>query len=465
MKKMAVLLAALCTMGQVFSQTDLEKKVITQFHQDFNAAAYEEMYQRFSPKMQEAFPVTVLKKVSEDIKKQLGSIQNIEFIENKGKSTAIYKVMFEKDRLKLSLSLNDQQQMTGLLFSPYIESNAANNTTENYIQSYPKNLAEKIFAATRTFPENTQVAIAVLDPSKTQYLGVHKHDNKIHEKANQDLVFGIGSITKVFTATVLAELVTQKKIGLEDSINRYYPFQFKDNIQLKFKDLSNHTSGLEGLPSNLATDDDSNPYKDYDVEKLNAYLKNNLTLYADQLNSKAPIYSNLGIGLLGHTLALAEKTTLENLYQQYIFKPYGMQSSFVNQVQADKRLVPALDVTGKQIPTWDFDVFLGAGGLLSTVEDMKRFAQAQLEAKNPAIQLTQQPTSAKVGNYQMGLGWFIREGENGQKMIWHGGNTAGHTSILVLDLNKKKAVTILANVSAAHPEMANIEQLAVELLK
>lgn len=119
MKKMAVLLAALCTMGQVFSQTDLEKKVITQFHQDFNAAAYEAMYQRFSPKMQEAFPVTVLKKVSEDIKKQLGSIQNIEFIENKGKSTAIYKVMFEKDRLKLSLSLNDQQQMTGLLFSPY----------------------------------------------------------------------------------------------------------------------------------------------------------------------------------------------------------------------------------------------------------------------------------------------------------------------------------------------------------
>ncbi|MFZ0022856.1 hypothetical protein [Acinetobacter sp.] len=51
MKRMAVLLAGLFTMGQVFSQTDLEKKAITQFHQDFNAAAYEAMYQRFSPKM------------------------------------------------------------------------------------------------------------------------------------------------------------------------------------------------------------------------------------------------------------------------------------------------------------------------------------------------------------------------------------------------------------------------------
>lgn len=465
MKKVAMLITGLWMMGPVFAQTDVEKRAVTQFQQDFNAAAYEAMYRHFSPQMQQALPVSMLKTVSEDIKKQLGSIQNIEFIENKGKATAIYKVRFEKDHLKLSLSLNDQQQMTGLLFSPYIESEAASNTTENHIQSYPKDIAEKIFAATRTFPENTQVAIAVLDSKKTQYLGVHKYDNKIHEKANQDQVFAIGSISKVFTATILAELVSQKKIGLEDSINRYYPFQFKDNIQLKFKDLSNHTSGLERLPTNLASDDATNPYKDYDAAKLHAYLQNDLVLNEVQLSSRAPTYSNLGVGLLGHTLALAQKTTLENLYQQYIFSRYGMKNTFVNQEQAGKHLVPALDVTGKEIPTWDFDVLLGAGGVLSTVEDMSRFAQAQLDAKNSALQMTQQPSTVKVGHYQMGMGWFIRESENGQKVLWHGGNTAGHTSILLLDLNKKKAVTILANVSAVHPEMGNIEQLAAELLK
>lgn len=150
-----------------------------------------------------------------------------------------------------------------------------------------------------------------------------------------------------------------------------------------------------------------------------------MVLDAAQLSSKVPNYSNLGVGLLGHTLASAEKTTLENLYQQYIFKPYGMANTFVNQEKVGKHLVPAMDATGKEIPTWNFDVFLGAGGLLSTVEDMSHFAQVQLDGKNPAIQLTQQPTSAKVGHYQMGLGWFIREGENGQKMIWHGGIPQG----------------------------------------
>ena len=85
--------------------------------------------------------------------------------------------------------------------------------------------------------------------------------------------------------------------------------------------------------------------------------------------------------------------------------------------------------------------------------------------KNAAVQLTQQATTEKAGSYQLGLGWFVREQDNGTKIIWHGGNTAGHSAILMIDLNKKKAVTILANVAAVHPEMGNIEKLAAQLLQ
>lgn len=460
-----MLFASLISMGQVWAETEIEKQTAAKFQQNFNASAYDTIHQRFSPQMQKALPVPMLKQVSEDLKKQLGQLQKVEFIENKGKSTAIYKAIFEKDQLKMTFSLDDQQQMTGLFFAPYVESTAANNTTENHIQAYPKQIAEKIFAATRTFPENTHVAIAVVEPKQTQYYGVHKHDNKIHEKANQDLVFGIGSISKVMTATVLAELVHQKKISLDDHINGYYPFSFQDNIQLSFKSLSNHTAALPRLPSNLLTTNDSNPYKDYDAQKLNDYLKNELVLEPELVSTKVPTYSNLGVGLLGHSLALVEKTSLADLYQRYIFKPYGMASTFVDQKHAGERLVPAMNENGQEVPTWDFDVFLGAGGLLSTASDMSRFAQAQFAAKNPAIQLTQQATTENISNHQIGLGWFMRESADGKKMIWHGGNTAGHSSVLIIDLSTKKAVTILSNVSASHPEMSNIEQLAAELLK
>ena len=129
--------------GCLFAQTQIEKQVVVNFQQDFNTAAYEKIYQQFSTEMQKALPITMLKDVSEGLKNQLGQIKDIHFIENKGASTAIYRAEFDKDRLKMTVSLNDQGQISGLLFSPYVESSAASNTTENHIHSYPKHIADK----------------------------------------------------------------------------------------------------------------------------------------------------------------------------------------------------------------------------------------------------------------------------------------------------------------------------------
>ena len=386
-------------------------------------------------------------------------------MESKGKETAVYKANFEKDRLTLSMRLKNEQQISGLLFTAYIETNAANTQTVNAIQGYPKAIAEKIYQATRTFPEQTQVAIAVLDQDQIHYYGVQKHKEKIQAQANQDKVFAIGSLTKVMTSTILAELVTQNKIKLDDKINPYYAFPFKDNIQIHFQDLANHTSGLPRLPSNLEVDDDTDPYKEYDAAKLEEYLKNSLELEHANNSGKVPHYSNLAVALLGQSLSQSQNKDFAELLNEHVFKKYGMKNSYTSLDQAAKQLVPAFDAQGKEIITWAFDTFLPAGGVLSTASDLTRFAQAQLDAKNAAVQLTQQATTEQAGSYQLGLGWFVREQDNGTKIIWHGGNTAGHSAILMIDLNKKKAVTILANVAAVHPEMGNIEKLAAQLLQ
>lgn len=452
-------------MSSLYAQSDIEREVITQFQQDFNAQNYAAIFEKFSPEAKKAIPLNMFEKVSKDLQQQLGKIQSLEYIESKGKETAVYKANFEKDRLKLSMSLNNDQQISGLLFTPYIESTAANNKTVNAIQGYPKAIAEKIYQAKRTFPEQTQVAIAVLDQDKTHYYGVQKHKDKILAKANQDKVFAIGSLTKVMTSTILAELVTQNKIKLDDKINPYYAFPFKDNIQIRFQGLANHTSGLPRLPSNLEVDDDTDPYKEYDAAKLEEYLKNSLELEHVNNSGKVPHYSNLAVALLGQSLSQSQNKDFAELLNEHIFKKYGMKNSYTSLDQAAKQLVPAFDAQGKEITTWAFDTFIPAGGVLSTASDLTRFAQAQSDEQNAAVQLTQQATTEQAGSYQLGLGWFIQEQDNGTKIIWHGGNTAGHSAILMIDLNKRKAVAILANVAAVHPEMGNIEKLAAQILQ
>jgi len=404
MKKISLFLSSLLYMSSLYAQSDIEKEVIAQFQQDFNAQNYAAIFEKFSPEAKKAIPLNMFEKVSKDLQQQLGKIQSLKYIESKGKETAVYKANFEKDRLKLSMSLNNDQQISGLLFTPYIESTAANNKTVNAIQGYSKAIAEKIYQATRTFPEQTQVAIAVLDQDKPHYYGVQKHKDKIQAKANQDKIFAIGSLTKVMTSTILAELVTQNKIKLDDKINPYYAFPFKDNIQVRFQDLANHTSGLPRLPSNLEVDDDTDPYKEYDAAKLEEYLKNSLELEHANNSGKVPHYSNLAVALLGQSLSQSQNKDSVELINVYVFKKYGMKNSYISPDQVAKQLVPAFDAQGKEITIWAFDTFLPAGGVLSTASDLTRFAQAQFDAKNAAIQLTQQATTEQAGSYQLGLG-------------------------------------------------------------
>src|SRR5690606_26436110 len=148
-------------------------------------------------------------------------------------------------------------------------------------------------------------------------------------------IFEIGSITKVFTSTVLASLVEEGKIKLTDKINSYYSFPFNNNINLTFKDLANHTSGLPRLPENLVLSDEANPYKSYGKNQIEEYLKNFLKIDKPQTYS----YSNLGTGLLGYTLGLSQKTSFQKLLQKNVFDKYKMINSFTSSHNLTDKLV------------------------------------------------------------------------------------------------------------------------------
>lgn len=142
-----------------------------------------------------------------------------------------------------------------------------------------------------------------------------------------------------------------------------------------------------------------------------------------------------------------------------------MKNSFISSKNLNDKLVKGQNSNGEITSNWDWDVLFGAGGILSTTEDLVKFADAQFNPKNKELTLTRTPTSDIDENMKIGLGWHLLKSKNGKDLVWHNGGTGGYSSSMTLNTNDKTAVIILSNLSAYHPKMRNIDGLCFELIK
>ncbi|MFH1119694.1 MAG: serine hydrolase [Bacteroidota bacterium] len=459
MKRLLPFFILLLLTNLLFAQTENYKIAIENFQSSYNDEKYDEIFYSFSQEMKKALPIEKIKQFLISLKSQEGNIESMEFIGYQQETYAIYKTKFEKAFLAVNISLDGQNQINGLFIKPYEESTEATNNTVNALSSYPKEIAEIIFSKSKDFPNNTQLSVAIIQNGKTNYYGIIKLNDTIKTAENQKKIFEIGSITKVFTSTVLASLVAEKKIRLTDEVNFYYPFTFNDNIKISFESLANHTSGLPRLPENLDLSNETNPYKNYDKSQLEEYLKNLLKL--ENEISKIYSYSNLGTGLLGYTLGLSQKTNFRTLLQKKIFDKYKMRNSYTSSQHLGNSLIKGLNKKGEIVSNWDFDVLFGAGGILSTTEDLAKFANAQFNPKNKELELTRKTTFQIKGDTKIGLGWHKLESTNGNELLWHNGGTGGYSSSIVMNMEEKTAVIILSNVFDINDK---IDALSYELI-
>lgn len=462
MKRLFPLLMTIFMSNILFAQTENYKVVIDEFQANYNAKKYDDIFNSFSSEMQNALPLEDTKQFLTGLKSQVGKMESKEFAGYEQETYATFKTKFERAVLAVNISLDNQNKINGLFIKPSEEQSEIVNKTVNELTNYPKEIAETIFSKAKDFPNNTQLSIALIQNGRINYYGIIKINDTIKPIENQDKIFEIGSITKVFTSTVLASLVEDKKIKLTNEINSYYPFGFKDNIKIRFENLANHTSGLPRLPQNLDLSNETNPYKNYGQSKIDEYLKSLLKL--ENTPSKKYTYSNLGAGLLGYTLGISQKTSLQELLQRRIFDKYKMTNSFTSSQNLNNKLVKGLNTKGEFVSNWDFDVLFGGGGILSTTEDLAKFAIAQFNPKNKELVLTRQPTFDINENMRIGLGWHLLKSESGKDLIWHNGGTGGYTSSMVLNIEDKTALIILSNVSAFNPKMENIDEICFELI-
>lgn len=280
------------------------------------------------------------------------------------------------------------------------------------------------------------------------------------QAVDPDTIFEIGSITKSFTGTVLADMVRRGEVKLDDPVKKYLPKNVsmpKDaEREITLLDLATHQSGLPRLPDNMSAADPDDPYVDYTAERLYTYLGSaSLT----RKIGSAYEYSNLGAGLLGHALTRAAKTDYETLVKQRITIPLGMKSTSIQiDPAAQARVASGYEESeGKLVPAkaWTFkdsSVLAGAGALRSTARDMIRYVAANaglVETKlAPAFADAQSERADGNGpGMTVGLGWQRRQ-LGDRIVIWHNGGTGGFHAFCAFDPIAKNGVVVLSNSTA-----------------
>ena len=467
MKKFTLLIFILIV-NLSHGQTEKAKNQIVadNFMEMYNGANYQGIFSMFSEGMKEAVPQGETLSFLTGLKSQAGNITQREFIQYEKETYALYKTTFERAVLVLHISIDTNSKINGLLVKPFIPEVNSENTIDNLTLKdsvITKKQSDILFENAKIFPNNTQIAIAIITNGETKYYGLKKKGDTISTIRNQKSYFEIGSISKVFTATLLANFVLEEKIKLEENINTYLQIPMHNNVEIAFLNLANHTSGLPRLPSNmdLTKVNPENPYANYREKELIKYLTQDLVLS----NKGDYEYSNLGFGLLGYTLSKKANVTYEKLLRDMIFSKYDMQHSTTDRNNLKGNLVKGLNREGKEVPNWDFSVLVGFGGIYSTAEDLSKFAMAQFDSRNKDLELTRQTSFTLNDNMDIGLGWHILKSQSEGLWFWHNGGTGGYSSSMVIEENSKNGIIILSNVSAFNPNKDNIDTMCFELMK
>jgi serine-type D-Ala-D-Ala carboxypeptidase/endopeptidase len=270
---------------------------------------------------------------------------------------------------------------------------------------------------------------------------------------NANTVFEIGSITKVFTSLVLADMVERGEVKPDDPVAKFLPSTVKipsrNGREITLIDLSTQVSGLPRLPSNFKPADPADPYADYGPARLYEFLSG-YTLTRD-IGEKYE-YSNLGVGLLGHALALKAGQSYEDLVRRRIFEPLKMNDTAITLSDAlKKRLATGTDTSLRPVKNWGFDSLAGAGALRSTANDMMEFLAAAMDLRDTPLRpafdrmlRARRPTG--VPDLDIAMGWHIWK-KYGTEIIWHNGGTGGYRSFAGFNAANKKGVVVLCNTS------------------
>lgn len=290
------------------------------------------------------------------------------------------------------------------------------------------------------------IAIGVIDSSGTEFFCYGKLAYNSDKPVDENTVFEIGSISKVYISLILAHMVEEKLLALDDPISKYLPDSIHiptlHNEAITIEQLSTHTSGL---PYNIEPLDLFNDYNG-NKERLYLFLSN---IKDTLVVGKNYLYSNVGIDLLLQILVIRSGLSFESLLDKYILKPYKLYNTYsIHESRINENI--AIGYKDQEImPRWDM-VYC----LLSSAKDLTLFLKAQFidSVRSKAVKNTQSFHFKKDNDNYMGLAWQYN---NKTKIYQHGGGTSGFRCLIGYSLKNKKGAVVLANSIFADCDIFN----------
>jgi len=312
------------------------------------------------------------------------------------------------------------------------------------------------------------IVVGVIAPEGRQIISAGERSSDDSRPPDGDTAFEIGSVTKVFTALLLAEMAEKNEVGLNDPVAKHLPSAFKvperNGKTISLLDLATHTSGLPFMPNDAAISNGPSAAK-YSTGDLRRFVATS-ELRTD-IDGKWE-YSNIGYWLLSEALTGRGGLDYQTLLRRHVIAPLGLTNTvFALAPEMKKNFAPGHNAVLQAAPPIStlpiYSIMPAAGGLYSTANDLLKLLAVAMDYEHSpldgAMRLTwntRRPMSRD--GFEQGLGWTIIREQN-SLLIVHDGGTLGYASSIAWDPVKRAGVVVLSN------QVANVGDIARHLLR
>jgi len=309
------------------------------------------------------------------------------------------------------------------------------------------------------------LVVGILTPDGARHFFAYGvADRATGRKPDEQTLFAVGSLSKVFLADMAAQLVQEHRLAWDDTLESLLPADVRlsaDAKKITVLQLATHTSGLPRQPMTPRTlayfveylFDGRSFYRHFDQQYLLDYLADFVAPATHE-----PEYSNIGYGLLSYIVSTRAGQSLDALLAEKIAAPMGLQAtsyepdSFAPGMKRARGYAgdqPKFMARGTPVPDWHFtEVMRGSAALYSNASDLLSLASAHLNGVHDArLDAALQDTLAvrlDRPKEAAALAWIVDD-VNGRKFTYMVGLVAGYSSYIGLDREHKTAVVVLQN--------------------
>jgi len=312
------------------------------------------------------------------------------------------------------------------------------------------------------------IVVGVIDPQGRRIISYGHRDVGDARPLNGDTVFEIASVTKVFTALLLADMVEKNEIALSDPASKYLTaaaikLPERNGHLITLVDLATHTSGLPFMPA------DAPPFSDPTAAK---YSTGDLKRYLASYQLTRDIgsdwdYSNIGYWVLSETLAARTGKDIKDVIRQRVVVPLKMtDTDFKLSPKMKENLAPGHDSALQPAPAAStipiYSIMPAIGLLYSTTNDLLTFLSECMGYEPsplaPAMNIALSNRRPVQPGNQQALGWNVY-GKDADQVIFRDGSSFGYASVMAYDPKARVGVVVLTN------QVGDVGDLARHLLR